>query len=729
MSVAELTAVETPPVAPPRTRNWTMVLGVGLTALVLFTIPVLVNPMFYYIGDNPESFVPLWHHLGEQLRAGRWPVMDPAAWYGGNYAAEGEYSLWNPVQVANYVLVSFFDDLALACAVVTIEFMALLAMAATLLCRVYGAARTPAAVLGLAVPACGFCVFYAAAGWPLELIALTWVAWFWWAVQRFARGTGSPLLPAVLGVLAATTGNPYALLAMLIVLVGVGVELVVRRRFRVLLEVAVIGACAAATAAVAFLPLLNVMAVTTRQELAMIANDRFLVPNAGDLLAMSAPTYLPAIVNWDSAVRESVPSTYFAWFVVPFLPWLRWHTVRRSWQGLLSVFVVGGLFLALVLGPSNLWFFRWPVRLVEHLYLGVAVVFAVLLSAGLATDRIRARAAGSAVLVMAGAYLSATATPEYYAIHALATVAVLALVAAALFVHHRHGTRAFGVVLVTGIAVMLCYQAVRLPVIDRAAVVEPPRSVSAVQHGTGDMPDGAVLQLAEQGPVRSRDYADGKLMFGNENIMRGRETVNRYSAIEHAAFNAALCMDYKGAVCRDAYPALWRKVAGTDVPLVDAMRVRTLILQRSLLPDVTDQPPPPGWQVAEQDDVRVVWVAQAALPPGRISWTSPGMTVRSADAQAEDETVEYDAGSQGTVLFARLNWPGHSATVDGAPVPVRETTAGLIAVDVPSGRHVLRLEFHEPGLRAGTLIAGAAGAVVVVHTGLWWWLRRRNRFR
>ena len=83
-----------------------MVLGVGLAVAATMTIPFLHRHGFYYGGDNPESFVPLWHHFGAQLRAGQWPTMDPAGWTGGNYAAEGTYALWNPVQLLDYVLVS-----------------------------------------------------------------------------------------------------------------------------------------------------------------------------------------------------------------------------------------------------------------------------------------------------------------------------------------------------------------------------------------------------------------------------------------------------------------------------------------------------------------------------------------------------------------------------------------------------------------------------------------------
>src|SRR4029453_14547581 len=148
---------------PRRAPDGLMAAGVAVVVAAVMTIPFLQRHEMYFIGDNPESFVPLWHHFGEQLRAGHRPPMDPAGWYGGNYAAEGTYALWNPVQLLDYVLVSLFDDLAAAAALVQVQFLALLGTAAYLLFREYGAARWVSAAIAVGVPATGFTVYYEAA--------------------------------------------------------------------------------------------------------------------------------------------------------------------------------------------------------------------------------------------------------------------------------------------------------------------------------------------------------------------------------------------------------------------------------------------------------------------------------------------------------------------------------------------------------------------------------------
>lgn len=87
--------------------EWVVAVAVAVTAMALCVIPQWAGTFFYYAGDQHEQFMPLWHHFGEQLRAGHWPTMEPDGWMGGNYAAEALLGIWNPVNLVNFVLVSF----------------------------------------------------------------------------------------------------------------------------------------------------------------------------------------------------------------------------------------------------------------------------------------------------------------------------------------------------------------------------------------------------------------------------------------------------------------------------------------------------------------------------------------------------------------------------------------------------------------------------------------------
>ncbi|MGY2067509.1 YfhO family protein [Blastococcus sp. SYSU DS0619] len=723
--------------APPRTRRrppeWLVTLGVGVAAWVIGAIPYWRERLFYYVGDQYEQFAPLWHVFGQRLRNGEWVTMDPAAWMGGNYAAEGLNGIWNPVSLANFVLVSYFDDLAQAAAVVMVEFLGLLAMGTFLLAREHGARRWPAAVVALAVPFSGFTLWYEAAGWPAGLMAFTWVTWFWWAARRHARGRLNPIVPFLAGALVMTTGNPYGALGMVVVLTALGVELLLRRRFTRLLHLVVMGACAGLVALPVYLPLLGAGDVSLRQDLAVLANDTFLVPDLGDLAAASSPTYLPSITNWGGALLETQPSTYLAWFVLPLLPWLRWSRLRRRARSLAGLLGIAGFYLLATLAPSNLWLFRWPVRLVEYLYLAVAVIFAVVLSAGLATDSPRRRAVASGAIVLGGTYLAWAVRPAgLLPEHAAALLLVAAGTALAVAVGRRWGLPGLGAVLVAGTVAVVAFQTTVLPFRPDGFGLRPASDLTALAAGTTSY-EGTVLQLARHDVVTTEQMRGGEITFGNLVRPTGTTTVASYSGIGFQEFADELCTDYRGATCPEAFDRLWQP-AGPDypVPLVDALRVSTLVLQRDLLGDdvVDRQQPPPGWQVAERSPVRAVWVRdEPYADAGRVSWTSPGIEVLADDAEEEREVVRYTADDAGRVLFARLAWPGYTATVDGEEVPVLDGPAGLLAVPVPAGEHTLVLDYAPPGLRAGAFAAAGAALVVLVQAGLWSWQRHRGRRR
>ena len=714
-----------------RWPEWLVVLCLGIFSALVFTIPFWMHHLFYYIGDNPQSFVPLWRHLGLLLRSGHWPSMEPAGWYGGNIAADSEFSLWNPIGIINDLIVSGYNDMASAAAFVQIESLSLIAMAVYLVSREYGAKRVPAVVVGFAMPACGFAVYYGASGWPAELTAVAWVLFFWWAAHRQIRGKLAPIVPFVFGVLAITSGNPYAALGMIMVLVALGVETLVHKNHRALWYLLAMGACAGAAVILTFYPLVEALPVSTRASLAAIANDMFMVPHLGDFVASSAPTYLPPIVNWNGAVIETVPSTYFIWFVVPLLPWLSWRKLGKVAKSSVSLCVFTGIFLALTVGPSNLWLFRWPIRLIDYFYAGIAVFVALALSQGLAKDRIKQRALTTAGLVLLGAYLSYVLTPQYRTVHILATLLVGAFIAAALYVHRTRSWQAFGLVLVVGTIAVFSYQGLRLPVQNPGALsVDQPYDVARMQAGTRNL-QGTVLQLSNVSDANTADMASGELVFGNESLLENNESLIRYTGTGFDRFTSALCMDYRGDVCTDVWNRLWQPVQGTNVTLIDALRVQSLVIDRKLFPRQANATPPDGWQVEAKDGTRTLWERTAPLPyPGRVSSVSDGVAVNSADLQTDQQLqhVTFTAPDQGGQLtFAQLNWPGYTATVDGRAATITENAIGLITIDVPAGTHTLTLSFQDKGIKAGQLVLAVATLIVLIGSVFWWRGNRRQR--
>jgi hypothetical protein len=713
--------------------EWFAALSVGVVAVAMCVIPQWRGDFFYYIGDKHEQFMPMWHRFGERLRSGHWLTMDPDAWMGGNYAAEALTGIWNPVNLMNFVVVSFFNNLSHAAFVIAVEVLGLLAIGAYLLAREYNAARVPAAITATALPVSGFTLWYEAAGWPAGLLAFTWVTYFWWAARRHSRGLLNPFVPFLFGGLAMTTGNPYAPLGLIVVLVAITIELVGRRDFSRLAQLIIMGGCVGAVALLVFLPLVESISVTSRQELAGISNNTFLVPDIGDLAAGSSPTYLPSISSWNDSLLEAMPSTYFAWFMLPLLPWLRWKSLRNRWRSLTSLFVVAGVYLAATVGPSNLWLFRWPLRLIEYFYLAAGVLFAVVLSAGLATDQVRRRGLATGAIVLIGTYLAWAVQPQNHnQIHLAGVMLVAVLLTTGLVAYRRRGLPALGLVLILGTACVVTLQTTAFPhQTSTDKPVYPGYDVARLKATTEDY-RGTVLQLASLTGVTREQLFSGDVMFGNMPLAAGLASVGSYTGLlGFAEFSETLCMDYRGATCPAAFDRLWQPVdPDTNVSLIDALRVSTLVVQRSLLPDIVDATPPPGWYVADKNDIRTVWSRERPLPAqSRLSWSSNGITIQSDSAQPHHEVVHYRSVGAGRILFARLGWPGYHATVDGQPVEIPDGPVGLLAVDVPAGEHVLVLTFQTPEQQLGFFVLGVATTIAALQALTWTVFHRRRKLR
>ena len=86
-------------------------LGVAVLTAAMALIPALRDHRFYLTDDSAAQFLPSWYHLGELLRSGQFPLLDPTLWAGGNIAAEALFGIWNPVLLATMVFVSLVPNL------------------------------------------------------------------------------------------------------------------------------------------------------------------------------------------------------------------------------------------------------------------------------------------------------------------------------------------------------------------------------------------------------------------------------------------------------------------------------------------------------------------------------------------------------------------------------------------------------------------------------------------
>lgn len=706
-------------------------IGVALTVVGVAVLVRLVEPDFFLWGDNAESFFPLWHRIGSDLRDGVWTPLVPDLWMGGNLAAEATFGILHPLVLGDAVMVSMLGDLRVAAAWVMVQWLVLAAWGVYLLAREVGASRAPAWAVGVAFSFSGFTLFYGASNWASGLVATTGAIFFWWAGRRLVRGAGSPLVAFVLGSLAVLSGNPYGAVGVVVVLVALAVEALVAKTPRLLAHLLVVGACLGAVAALVYLPLYETLPVTWRADAAVEKAGSYLVPDLGDLAAMSMPTFRPTMPAW-LGLADKVPSTYLAWFVVPLLPWLRWRVFAVAWRSLLSVYVVGGVYLMLTFAPSTLGPFRWPVRMVEYLYVAVLVGLAAVASRGLVTRGWRVRAALSLVAVSAAFYLAWAADPDRTRAHLLVLGMLCGLLLLAGLAWRVTGPPGVAAVGLVGVVALAPLQAglfwwrspENLPVTMPHDLASP-SDLTRVRAGAA-AGDGTTLQVAgvDQG-LSAHDLIDGRFMFGHLWAASGVPAVNAYTGIGYLRLSRALTMDYRGKVDPVAYGRLWESPVPGGPALADLLRLGTVSVQSALV-SVTDAPP--GWYVAEDDGRRVELRRAQALPEnGRVAAVTDGTTATSvASSNLQQRLTVEVQGESGTVTLALLAWPGYTATLDGAALDVGSHPVGLVQLTVPSGAHEVTLTFWPPGWSVA-LPAVAVAAAVALLQGLLWLLLRQCR--
>lgn len=688
-------------------RDWHLAVLVPLAVVLLCLIPRAFNPTFFYWDDTMQSFLPVWRELGGEILNGNFELMDPQGWAGGNYIAEVGYGIWNPLNILNFVVVATMSDLPLASFYVMAQFMALLGLATFLLTRSYGANKFLAAAAGIAIPFSGFTLFYEAARWPGGLMAFAWTTLFWWSLRRALTENRSPLLPFFIGFLTMTAGNPYGALGVILVSAGMALELLLSRKRVQIVWLFFIALAVGLTAVLVFFPLPLSSEVTVRTE-SSIANDMFLVPGIGDLTALSAPNFRPAVTNFFGII-DAVPSAYLAWFVLPLIPFLNFRALAGRTRQLSSLYVITGLYFLMTFAPSNVLLFRWPLRLIEYTYLGLLIMFMVALTAGLQTTYLRRRIVFSAAIVAFGFYRSWAVYPDAVQSQLVAAVLVAGLTVLALFLYRRAGYPGLAAAMAVGTAIVLAFQSYAFVTHNPVAGIGSPLDAEVLEDSTESY-RGNTLQVLSFDSLDSEAFVEGSLLYGNQILNAGvEESLNRYSGISFVTYANELCMNYRGETCPQVYERLWQPASGS-VPetLADALRLETLVVQRTVV-DIDDQPLPAGWDVVESDEYRVVLQRENPLPlPGTVSWASSGIAVDSAEQDGDAETVSVSADNDGELVFARLAWPGYEVSVDGVPQDLKQGPAGLITVDVPAGSSQVALTFTPPGLTMG-LAAMAAG--------------------
>ncbi len=698
---------------------------IAVVVVIGYGLVLAVDPRFFYIDDTESGAVPNWLQLGRIMREGQFPSLVLDQWMAGNYPVEGQGGLWNPVQMAiNYISPSI-DNLALLATVVKLAFSITLAWGVYRVALVYGARPAWAAVAAASAPFVGFTLFFENTSWVTALMGTAWIMNAWASSVSYARSRSGPIVPFVFLYLAISVGYVHAAV-MAGVMIGAVVigEFVHQRRWRPAARVAAVGIAAAACGAITFLPGVLTSSVTWRSGDEGTFNDNFLTAPWSETLTASIPSSVTSIESWTGETTAS-PVTYIAWFLIPALAFIAWRRVPDSLRELTAPLILLVFALVFTAGPSDIGPIRWPARILPFVAIVALILVVVLLSRYGTLDRLRPRLLAASLLTLVLVLRAGSSGPELFGRHVVSGLLIVAVGGLVVFLAYRFSTRAAAALLIATIAPVAMYQVASYdPPFDKWWL---PTSQSEADAGFPQW-QGATLQLGDRTLTEtSADTADDPRLpwhsqvYGNSAKIMGLDYVNAYTPVGYEDFSNLLCFEHEGSTCSDAFRRLFLIEPYTGKTFADLMRLDRVVLQKNQYPLADAREAPAGWEWVTPpttDSARQTYVLEridGLIPAdiGRVVATVDATAVPESSS-ADSEHVRVTSVDGGSVVFARLAWPGYTATLNGEPLQTKGLADIFLYVDLPPGTTDadLAIEFRPPGQKLG--LAGMAGGVLLL---------------
>lgn len=707
-----------------RDLAWTAA-TVGATLLGAL-IPLITNNRFYYYDDTQAGAFGIWFEIGTKISAGEWPLFSDSAWGAGNYAAEGQWGIWNPLILLIGLIASKSANIVVFSTILKISFLCLLAAGTFLVARSYKAEPEWAAIAGVAVTLTGFTVYMDAASWVTGLMVFSLLPLAWFGLRRMAFAGANPILALVTAYALISIGYVHGTLMLAILFLGLLTEAWAQRSRRAALRLLLAGLVCGTVALAVYLPGVLTAPVTARTG--GIVNSGFLTPDLTGLATAWVPGSLPQVTGWWGGFAP-VPLLYVAWFL-PVLVLVDYGRIKGGIRGLAAIWVFGLLSLGLTLAPSDLGPLRFPVRLMPYVSLAVLIGTAVLVSRYRVAALNRARLVITAAIVVSGLYLAWTQFPSFRL------------------------AAAFGALTVAGIAVLyfLLYSSrirgrLRAPAVTAAVPILISLVIAGGQHAAFKgsplpdyrMPDTAAGYSQQLAGAKGGTFVVGdptvlgpgiwdETLASNAWYLNPAEVQNLYSPIMFAKYAEDLCISSHGWTCAAAGRKLFETDATTGEVLADLLSLDTVQILRDPEPTANDafrDAPPAGWHETSRSGNSVVWVRNTPLlNTGQVVWASSGadLTVLSESSQEVVIRVNRLENGAGKAVLSRLAWPGYSVQGASLAAPLR---GYLVDLDIPAssaGKDIV-LSFGPPGWPAvvasvifavgGTLAWSVAEALLV----------------
>jgi hypothetical protein len=663
----------------------------GLTVLAALAVLLVGDSRYLFYGDTQAAYYGWWYHLGEQVRTGHWPLLDPPAWRAGNLAAEGQWGLFSPLVIGIGLLATVSVSVLGFATAVKLGLACAGALGVFRLVRSYDVPAPAAYAAAVAVPMGGMTQYLDLPSWAAGLMIWALLPWVWWALRRTMRSRTNPLPAILLGYLLVTVGYVYGTIMLVFVLVACLLDAQLARDRAARLRLLVAGALLGLVAMAVYLPGVLTVAVTARSSAVGGFGGKF----STDPLAMFTSVLPTAAVL--GTTEHLLPYAYLGWFL-PLLLWVDWKALRRGSRPLAGLLFMAVITLLVVNGPARLGPLRWPLRLQPFLVQTV-VVLAVVALTRYGVRPSRGRLGLSLVWVGVAGLVAVVRAPTVWTGHLLSVVLVAAAVLAFRVLVRVGAGAALGGVVAAGVTLAaLALQHLTFPMPPSPDRNMPSRLADYQSQLAGARGDVMVVgdpePHLEADPRWSRDFLVASAWYLNPHRVQ-----NTYTTISFRRYYDRYCMTYQGSTCPDALRELFAREPATRMPRVDLLGVSTLLLVRSDFPERTVLSPPLGWRVARSTPRAVTWVRDRPVPAaGRPVWESAGtsvLPVASSDRETRFRVDRVPAGG-GRVVLSTLAWPGWSTDVGALAEPV---DGYLLTVHVPADAagQTVTVRFAPPG--------------------------------
>ncbi|MCW2793101.1 MAG: hypothetical protein JWO76_2199, partial [Nocardioides sp.] len=166
--------------------RWLFVALVAVWAAWAF--PLLGDGRHYFQGDTANAYYGWFHHFGDALLRGRWPMFDAQAGSAGNPLAEGQEGLYSPLTALIALGAAVAPQVVVYATLLKFVIVTISVTGCFVLARTYGVRPGLAAAAAVAVPLCGFTLTNDAPRWVAGQLVAALLPWAWCTTRRMLAG-------------------------------------------------------------------------------------------------------------------------------------------------------------------------------------------------------------------------------------------------------------------------------------------------------------------------------------------------------------------------------------------------------------------------------------------------------------------------------------------------------------------------------------------------------------